>query len=51
MVLAWSWAGKRRLIALAFAIIVVLVALRAEDVGTFGPAGQWGMMPTVVTER
>jgi hypothetical protein len=51
MILAQSLPGMRRVIAWAFAVIVPLSILRAQDVGSYGPAGQWGMMPTVVTER
>jgi MFS family permease len=51
MVLAWFSPGLRRLIALAFAITVPLSMLYAQDIGTYGPTGRWGMMPTVVTEQ
>ncbi len=51
MVLAWFLPDKRKLIALAFAVMVPLCLLRAQDIGTYGPTGRWGMMPTVVTEQ
>jgi hypothetical protein len=51
MVLAWFSPGKRKLIALAFAVMVPLSMLRAQDIGTYGPTGRWGMMPIIVTEQ
>jgi MFS family permease len=49
--LAWSLPGKRKLAALAFAVVVPVSMMVAHRIGTYGPHGQWGMLPTMVTEQ
>jgi hypothetical protein len=49
--LAWSLPGKRKLAALAFAVVVPVSMKGAHTIGTYGPYGQWGTLPTVVTEQ
>jgi hypothetical protein len=46
--LGWSLPGKRKLVALAFAVVVPVSMRGAHTIGTYG---QWGMLPTVVTEQ
>jgi len=49
--LAWSLPGKRKLAALAFAVLVPVSMMGAHRIGTYGPYGEWGMSPIVVTEQ
>ena len=49
--LAWSLPRKRNLAALAFAVVVSVSIRGAHTIGTYGPYGRWGMLPTVVTEQ
>ena len=51
MVMARFLPKKRRLLALAFALIVLISMRYAFWIGTYGPDGQWGMSPAFVTER
>lgn len=51
MQLGWALPGKRKLAALAFAVVVPVFMMGAERMGTFGPYGEWGRMPAAVTEQ
>jgi len=51
MVMAWFLPNKRKLLALAFALIVPILMRYAFWIGTYGPDGQWGTSPAFVTER
>jgi hypothetical protein len=51
MVMAWFLPNKRKLLALAFALIVPILMRCAFWIGTYGPDGKWGMSPAFVTER
>lgn len=51
MVLAWSLTGRRRWIALAFALIVPFVVSQAQAIANYSPSGEWGKMPGLLTER
>jgi hypothetical protein len=50
MVMARFLPGKRKLFALAFALIVSVAMRYAFNLGTYGPEGKWGTSPTYVTE-
>jgi hypothetical protein len=51
LVMAQFLPNKRKLLALAFALIVPISMRYAFWIGTYGPDGQWGMSPAFVTER
>lgn len=51
MVLAWSLPGKRKLVALALALIVPLSMGGAHGIARDGPSKGWCTSPTCVTER
>jgi hypothetical protein len=51
MQLGWALPGKRKLAALAFAVVVPVSMMAAERRGTWGPYGEWGKMPIAVTEQ
>jgi hypothetical protein len=51
MVLAWSLPGKRKLVALALALIVPLSMAGAQWIGLDGPSRGWCTSPTCVTEQ
>lgn len=51
MQLGWALPGKRKVAALAFAVVVPVSMMGAERIGTWGPYGEWGKMPIAVTEQ
>jgi len=51
MQLGWALPGKRKVAALAFAVVVPVSMMGAERMGTWGPYGEWGKMPIAVTEQ
>lgn len=51
MIMAWLLPGTRKLIALAFAVLVPLSMQYPHWIGTYGPDGEWGMSPAYITER
>jgi len=51
VIMALFLPNKRKLFALAFALIVPLSMRYAFRIGMYGPDGQWGTSPAFVTER
>jgi len=51
MIMFWFLPGWRRLATLAFAVLVPLSLQYPNWAGTWGPDGEWGMSPAIVTEQ
>jgi hypothetical protein len=51
MIMAWFLPGKRKLVALAFALIVPLSMQYPDRIGRSIPDGDWGKSPAYITER